>query len=219
MKTHLALLVSALALLLPHAAYADPPAADAVLPQLQKGGYVIFMRHPKTNEDQADTDPLHLENVQAQRQLSDEGRQQARSIGESFRTLRIPVEKVISSKFQRAQEAARLLELGEVTTSIDCSEGGLVVSPRENKRRAAALKALLGTRPAAGKNLIIVSHRPNLLDAAGKDLADVGEGEMVVFEPLGESQFEVVARVAQPETWLAWARQPSQGVGAAPASR
>jgi phosphohistidine phosphatase SixA len=214
MKTRHALLVSALALLLPLTALAaDPPSPDAVLPQLQKGGYVIFMRHPKTNEDQADTDPLHLENVQAQRQLNDEGRQQARSIGEAFRTLHIPVEKVVSSKFQRAQEAAKLLDLGEVTPSIDCSEGGLVVSPRENKRRAAALKALLGTRPAAGKNLIIVSHRPNLLDAAGKDLADVGEAEMVIFEPLGESQFKVVA---QPETWLAWAKLPAQSVGAAP---
>lgn len=219
MKTQRVLRLLALVCLLPLAAHAEPPAADAVVPQLQKGGYVVFMRHPKTNEDQADTDPLHLENVQAQRQLTEDGRQQARAIGQAFRTLDIPVEKVVASRFQRAQEAAKLLDLGEVVASLDCTEGGLVVSPRENKRRAAALRALLGTRPAAGKNLVIVSHRPNLQDAAGKDLADVGEAEMVVFEPLGDSQFKVVARVAQPETWIAWAQQSPAGVGASPAPR
>ncbi len=63
--------------------------------------------------------------------------------------------------------------------------------------------------------MIIVSHRPNLQDAAGKDLADVGEGEIAVFEPLGDSQFKLVARVAPPETWTAWASRAS-GVGAGP---
>ena len=94
-----------------------------LLPELKKGGYVLFIRHPRTNPDQADTDPLNLDNIKAQRQLSDDGRKQARALGESFRALGIPVEKVISSKFQRAQEAARLLAVGEVTTSIDVSEG------------------------------------------------------------------------------------------------
>ena len=50
--------------------------ASELLPELRKGGYVLFIRHPKTNPDQADTDPLHLDNVKAQRQLSDEGRKQ-----------------------------------------------------------------------------------------------------------------------------------------------
>src|SRR5437764_14471285 len=98
---------------------ADPPAKEDVVPALQKGGYVLFLRHPRTNPDQADTDPLHLENVKAQRQLSDEGRRQAKALGEALRALKIPVEKVISSKFYRAQEAAQLLGVGEVTASVD----------------------------------------------------------------------------------------------------
>src|SRR6266446_5184963 len=113
-----------------------------LLPELKKGGYVLFVRHPRTNPDQADTDPLNLDNIKAQRQLSDDGRKQAKALGESFRALGIPVEKVISSKFNRAHEAARLLAVGEVTTSIDVSEGGLVVSPNENQRRATALRQM-----------------------------------------------------------------------------
>src|SRR5689334_7335683 len=120
----LLLLAAAVVATPPVAATAQPP--TDLLPELKKGGYVLFIRHPRTNPDQADTDPLNLDNLKAQRQLSDDGRKQAKALGESFRALGIPVEKVISSKFQRAQEA-KLLAVGEVTTSIDVSEGGLVV--------------------------------------------------------------------------------------------
>jgi phosphohistidine phosphatase SixA len=45
---------------------------------------VIVIRHGTTNADQADTDPLHPENIDKQRQLNDAGRAQARSIGEAM---------------------------------------------------------------------------------------------------------------------------------------
>jgi phosphohistidine phosphatase SixA len=140
--------------------FAEQPSGPELISMLQKGGYVLFIRHPKTNQDQADTDPLNLDNVKAQRQLSDDGRKQAKNLGEAFRVLKIPSEKVLSSEFFRAQEAAKLLNIGEVSTSLDVTEGGLVVSPNENKRRAAALQRLLSTPPPKGKNLIIVSHKP-----------------------------------------------------------
>ena len=44
----------------------DGPTKADVVPALQKGGYILFIRHPKTNPDQADTDPLHIDNVKAQ---------------------------------------------------------------------------------------------------------------------------------------------------------
>src|SRR5205814_10585658 len=117
----------------------------------------------------------------------------------------LPVANMMASKFHRAQEAARLLDIAEVTPSIDVAEGGLVVSPRENERRAKALRELLSTPPAAGKNSVIVSHKPNLQDAAGKEFGDLGEGEVVVFKPLGGGKFKTVARVA-PDTWTEWAK-------------
>jgi phosphohistidine phosphatase SixA len=172
-----------------------------VLETLQKGGYVIFLRHPKTNLDQADTDPLNLDNAAAQRHLSEEGRKNAQAIGEAFRSLKIPVNEVIASKFYRATEAAKLLDVAPVTISIDVAEGGLVVSPRENARRAEALRRLLGTSPPPGTNTLIVSHRPNIQDAAGKEFGDTTEGEIAIFRPLGEGKFELVARISHPEQW------------------
>ena len=174
---------------------AETPTIAEVATQLQGGGYVLFMRHPQTNPNQADVDPLHLENVAAQRQLTDEGRQTAKEIGEAFKRLKIPVSQVISSKFYRAQEAAKLLGMGKVTPALDVSEGGQVVTPNENKRRAAALKKLLSTPPKGGGNLVIVSHKPNLQDAAGKEFGDLGEGEIVVFQPADDGELHVVARV------------------------
>jgi broad specificity phosphatase PhoE len=89
------------------------------------------MRHGKTDPDQADTDPFHLDNVQAQRHLTDEGRQQARALGEALHALKIPVGTVTCSKFYRAQETAKLLGFATPQPSLDVSEGGLVVTPRE----------------------------------------------------------------------------------------
>jgi phosphohistidine phosphatase SixA len=180
--------------------------AESLLPELRKGGYVLYLRHTRTEQDQADTDPLNLDNVKAQRQLSDEGRRQAKALGDAFRELKLPFDKVFCSRFQRTQETARLLNVGEVVPSTDVTEGGLVVSPRENARRAAALRALLAAAPAAGKNLLIVSHKPNLPDAAGKEFGDLIEGEVAVFQPMGNGTFKLVARVAPSETWTRWAK-------------
>ncbi len=184
---------------------ADPPAKADLVPALQKGGHVLFLRHPQTHPDQADTDPLNLDNVSAQRQLTDAGRDQARALGAALKRLKVPVGRVLASQFHRAREAAGLLGLGEVEAALDVTEGGLVVSPDENQRRAVALRKLLGTAPPAGTNVVVVSHRPNLQDAAGKEFGDLGEGEVVVFRPLGDGTFRVVARVAPPARWTEWA--------------
>jgi phosphohistidine phosphatase SixA len=181
--------------------------SDDIVPLLQKGGCVLYIRHPKTNEDQADVDPLHLDNIQAQRQLTDDGREQARQLGALLRSLGIPVASVISSKFYRAQEAAKLLGLGDVTTSTDVTEGGLVVSPKENKRRAAALQKLLATPPPAGKNVVIVSHKPNLQDAAGKDFGDMAEAEIAVFQSTDDGKFRCVGRYTA-DVWSTWKQKP-----------
>jgi phosphohistidine phosphatase SixA len=166
---------------------------------LRGGGHVIVFRHGATHADQADTDPLNPENISKQRQLNDSGRQLARDIGESFRAAHIPVGEVRTSNFHRAYETG-MLAFGKATKSIDLTEGGLMVSPIENNRRAAALRKLAGTMPASGSNTVIVSHKPNIIDAFGKDWFDVKEGEASIFKVDPEGKFHVVARV-QADQW------------------
>ncbi len=178
--------------------------ADADLASaLRGGGYVIVFRHGATYSDQADTDPLNADkpgNEAKQRQLNDKGKTLARGFGDSFRKLGIPVGTVATSKIYRAQETAKLMNVGEVTTSWDITEGNQIISPDENNKRAAALRTLASTLPAAGKNNVYVTHKPNIIDAFGKDWFDVKEGEASVFKPDGKGGYQAVARV-QADQW------------------
>jgi hypothetical protein len=55
---------------------------------------------------------------------------------------------------------------------------------------------------------VIIGHKPNLIDAAGKDFVDTGEGEGVIFQPLGDSKFKLVERVTV-DQWIQWANPPT----------
>jgi phosphohistidine phosphatase SixA len=179
---------------LPAAAQNTAPQADWIS-ALRDGGYVIVFRHGATHQDQADTDPLNTDNVAKQRQLNDDGRALAKSIGESLRKLRIPVGQIHTSLFKRAINTGTLMGFGDVKVSADYTEGGLVVTPIENNRRAAALRKIAGTMPPAGTNIIVVTHKPNILDAFGKDWFDVREGEASVFKPDGNGGYKPVGRI------------------------
>ena len=197
--------LSVLALISPASAQVDPGSKSAIealrdaakltaVKALQGGGHVIVFRHGATHADQADTDPLNPANIEKQRQLNDQGRALARSIGEAMRKLNIPVGQVVTSQFNRAVETGTLLGFGAVTSTADITEGGLVVPPNENNRRAAALKKLASTVPPAGTNVVLVTHKPNILDAFGKDWFEVREGEASIFKPDGNG-YRPVARI------------------------
>jgi hypothetical protein len=75
--------------------------------------------------------------------------------------------------------------LEPIENRIDITEGGLVLSPNENNRRAQAFRKLASTIPPAGTNVVIITHKPNILDAFGKDWFDVKEGAATIFTPDG----------------------------------
>ena len=175
------------------------PSGAEVLDLLRGGGYVIVVRHGATHNDQADTDPLNLDNVAKQRQLNDKGRADAKALGALLKTAGVPIGKSYSSRFQRAAETARLVGGKEPEVTLDLSEGGLVVSPNENNRRAQAFRALVGAAPDPGTNTLLVTHRPNILDALGKDWFDVKEGEASIFKPAGGGKSALIARVPMAE--------------------
>jgi phosphohistidine phosphatase SixA len=178
---------------------AQSPATEWI-PAVRGGGHVIVFRHGATHSDQADTDPLNIQDVSKQRQLNDQGRALAKSIGDSMRKLNIPVGQVRTSMFFRAVETGRLLGFGEVQSTADITEGGLVVTPSENNRRAQAMRALAATVPPAATNVVLVSHKPNIMDAFGKDWFDIREGEASIFKPDGSGGYKLVARV-QANEW------------------
>ena len=186
----------------------SPAAADdkELTDALRAGGFVIVVRHGATFPDQADTDPLNFDNIAAQRNLNDKGKALAKAFGDAFRQAGIPVGKVFTSKYNRAYETAVLAGFKDIEKSADLTEGGLIVSPNENARRAEAFRKMLGTAPTAGTNTILITHQPNIIAALGKDWFDVKEGEASVFLP-EHGGYKLVARVQMDE----WARIAAAG--------
>jgi len=183
-------------------AWAQTGSVDDILSKLRTGGYVVVVRHGATHADQADTDPFNLDNVAKQRQLNDKGRADARALGDALKKSSVPFGRVYTSRFQRAVETARLISGKDPEATLDVTEGGLVVSPNENARRQQAFRALVGRAPDAGTNTLIVSHKPNIMDAFGRDWFDVREGEASIFKPDGNGGFTLVGRV-QMGQWAA----------------
>ena len=172
---------------------------EKLLQSLRAGGYVIVVRHGATFSDQADTDPLNFDNIAKQRNLNEKGKQLAKEFGDAIHQLGIPVGKVYTSNFNRAYETAVLAGFKDIEKTIDLTEGGLIVSPDENSRRAAALRKMLAQVPEKGKNTFLITHKPNIIDALGKDWFDVKEGEASIFKP-EDGKYRLVARV-QMEDW------------------
>jgi phosphohistidine phosphatase SixA len=75
--------------------------------------YVLLLRHalaPGTGDPAA----FRLDDCSTQRNLSEEGRDQARRIGQSLRDRGVTVRQVLSSQWCRCLETAELMAVGEV---------------------------------------------------------------------------------------------------------
>src|SRR5499425_777817 len=179
-----------------------PPAAAAdgqeIAQALRAGGLVIVVRHGATFSDQADTDPLNFDNIAAQRNLNDKGKMLAKQFGAALRQAGVPVGTVYTSKYNRAYETAVLAGFKDIVKTPDLTEGGLVVSPNENNRRAEALRKMLTVVPKAGTNSILITHQPNIIAALGKDWFDVKEGEASIFRPQNGS-YKLLTRIQMDE--------------------
>src|SRR5215475_10728649 len=166
---------------------------------LRAGGYIIVVRHGATFSNQADTDPFNFDDLTKQRNLNGKGKELAKAFGDAIRRAGLPVGEVYTSKFNRAYETAVRAGFKDIEKTIDLTEGGLVVTPDENNRRAEAFRKMLAQAPDQGRNNILITHKPNIVDALGKDWFDVKEGEASIFKPEG-GKYRLVARV-QMEDW------------------
>ena len=78
-----------------------------VLKNLKNGGNLIFIRHAYAPGG-GDPDNFDINDCSTQRNLSEEGRIQAKNIGNYFKENSIPVSKVISSEWCRCIETAEI---------------------------------------------------------------------------------------------------------------
>jgi broad specificity phosphatase PhoE len=194
-------LVVSIAFLWALPALAQTPKDSALIATLRHGGNVIVLRHGATHADQTDAKPFDPADTVHQRQLNNQGRATAKAMGEALRTLKVPVSGVQSSQYNRAVETAALLDFGLVIATAALNEGGTTSMAQGNDVQGTALHQLAATPPPAGSNVILVTHKPNIVGAFGKEWSDVNEGETTIVRPDGHGSFTVVARVLAVD-WL-----------------
>lgn len=182
------------ALALPSAQAADSPLGA----QLRRGGVVLVIRHAATDFSKPDRDPVDLKDCRTQRNLSAEGRRDARRIGQGARRLQLRIGAVLSSPFCRTRATARLA-FGRATVSPALLNTITADHDAAWRRQIRAARRLLGAKLAAGRVTVLVTHGSVVGDATGHTLE---EGETLVFRPLGGSRFRLVGRIV-PRRWAA----------------
>jgi phosphohistidine phosphatase SixA len=166
---------------------------DAMLNELKHGGYVIYLRHDRTDLSRSDTDPIKLDDCASQRPLSIAGRAHAKKIGAALRAIGVPVGPVYASPVCRATETAELA-FPEVKPMAAHAMVYTLALPKEQLPAAAAeLKKMLATPPTNGTNTVLVGHTTNLQEAAG--VWPKKEGGALVFRPDGRGAFALAGSV------------------------
>jgi len=181
------------------AAAALPPFGSAragtLLRALRAGGLVIYFRHSLTiRAGQPDND---LSSCADQRNLTEEGRDLARRIGEAIRALNVPIGSVLASPYCRCFETAQLA-FGRHAIAAFLETNGDPDDPAE-RARLAELAATLRMPPPAGGNTALVAHGNNLVGLTkwhGYPPLRIAEAEAVVFRPRGDGAADVLGTVA-----------------------
>jgi len=173
-------------------------AGSQLLAALRSGGLILYFRHTSTDFSQNDDQMTGYEDCAKQRNLTDQGRDEARRIGAAIQRLAIPIGEVLVSPFCRTRETAQLI-FGRATVSPALRGGP---ARPDTPDRYTELRKLLSTPPRTGTVLAIASHgNPFHAVVEGSYLA---EGEAAVIKPLGAQGFRVLARIPK-DGWEALA--------------
>jgi phosphohistidine phosphatase SixA len=152
---------------------------------LVKGGHVAVIRHGNAPPGYGDPPGFKIDDCKTQRNLDEIGREEARALGDAFRSHGVHVERILSSPVCRCLETARLMAVGPVETSwalVPEIEPSSSVRLRELKEMVSAwrgpgtlvlvthgftVRALLGFLPIQGETVVL---KPGSGSGAGADL-------------------------------------------------
>ncbi len=172
--------------------------AEAPVQALRQGGHMILFRHATVDRIEEPA-LLDLADCGVQRQLIEEGRDQAQRVGRAFQALGIPVGQVLSSEYCRTLETARLAfgraQSSEALLHPDYLPLPGAPIPPPPEQRLEAARALLATPPPAGMNTALITHGEVVRAVVGFDLEFA---EAAIYRPDGRGGTLLVARVPPP---------------------
>ena len=168
--------------------------ASTLAEKLLRSEYVLLMRHalaPGVGDPQG----YSLDRCETQRNLDEQGKQQAVRAGQWLRTQGIQSATVLSSVWCRCQQTADRLGYGPVT--IEPSLASFFDTPDRAQTQNQALQRVLAnmlSRPNR-KPLILVTHHVNILQYVGEN---IGSGDMVLARVGPQGQMLEYSRIPSP---------------------
>tara|TARA_B100001287_G_scaffold227711_1_gene197692 strand:+ start:71 stop:628 length:558 start_codon:yes stop_codon:yes gene_type:complete len=156
-----------------------------LIEKLDEGGKIIFIRHAYA-PGSGDPNNFNLNDCSTQRNLSEEGREQAKLIGKFFRENHIKVDKVLSSEWCRCKETAKIAFRNFSTNSFLNSFYNPLFAKNRNKQ-VKELNNYIETLKTNG-NLILVTHYVLISEVLNYNPSS---GEIVV----SDKNFNVIGNV------------------------
>lgn len=155
---------------------------------LRGGGNVLLIRHAQTVPGFGDPPGFQLKDCSSQRNLSHQGREQSRRMGDRFRAENIPIGQVLSSYWCRCYETAQLaFKRHQLWAPLNSFFEDY--STRDEQTRVVAERI----RSFAGKqNLILVTHQVNITALTGET---VSQGEVVVVRRDSDREIMVLGKI------------------------
>ena len=146
-------------------------------------GYVLLIRHALAP---GSGDPVNFKvnDCSTQRNLSEQGRVEAKEIGEWLARREVKIFRVESSRWCRAKETAQILNIGKVVLNKNL-DSLLGESDLPNHKQTVNIKKRIVNHRNTSGLLVLVGHFVNFQAAVGASL-DSGEGVLVKANAKGE---------------------------------
>ena len=158
---------------------------DKILESLKEGGKIIFIRHAYAPGG-GDPQNFNINDCSTQRNLSDEGINQSKLIGEFFKTNKIKIDKVLSSEWCRCKDTAKFA-FNDFETFDALNSFFSAKFTKNEKKQIKNLKNYIKNWKS-NKNLILVTHYvviSSMLNIA------VSSGEIVI----SDKNYEIIGSI------------------------
>ena len=164
-----------------------------LIAKLRSGGYNLYVRHAATDWSQSDKISRHGDWTSCDpakvRQLSDAGRQAARSVGQTLRRLGVRLGAVFASPYCRTLQTARLMSQRSAVATNDLMNLRSADFVGGRDAVVARARTLLAGLPARGVNDLFVAHGNLGRAAFGETL---GEGDLLILKPGGKGSLQKI---------------------------
>ena len=156
-------------------------------------GYVLLMRHALA-PGIGDPENFNVNDCSTQRNLSEQGRQDAQDIGAWLQRREVKIFRVESSRWCRAKETAQLLNIGKVRPNKNLDSLFRDADPLASPQTANIRKRIIDHRKIRGL-LVMVGHSVNIQALTGISLES---SEGVLIRATSQGKIKVAGYSPQP---------------------